>query len=328
MTRIFEDGAEFGDILFWDIGSPVASTTQKRSGNYSYYGANETSTKNISAEAEFYFRFCQYQPTNGSGYVVSWYNGATRLGAIYLASTIYKWQGYVSTSAVVTGTNSMLINQWQMGEVYVKIADSGGKITLKIDGIQEFDFTGDTKPGAATNVDNLVFAYPNISGGRYFDDLAFNNTSGTVDNSWCGDGHFELLVANGNGDVNDWNGSDGNKVDNYLLVDDIPSDGDTTFVSATGTAQDMYNVSSYTGTNKDIRRIWAECRAKDNAVSGGTIKIGYKHSGTVYLCSSARALSGNYARVVGDDALSAPTGSAVWSEADLNAIQFVTEFTT
>ena len=144
----------------------------------------------------------------------------------------------------------------------------------------------------------------------------------------CGDGHFELLVANGNGDTNDWNGSDGNKVDNYLLVDDIPSDGDTTFVSATGTAQDMYNLSGYTGTNKDIRRIWAECRAKDNAVSGGTIKLGYKHSGTVYLCSDARALSGNYARVVGDDTLLDPTDSTMWSEADLNAIQFVTEFTT
>ena len=325
MTRIFTDGAEFGDVLFWDINPSIyATAATKRSGNYSYYTrANIGGGKYIGNLTEFYFRFAVYLYP-WTGIHCRFRNNTITIADIYYDNGTQLLSARVNGVAVGTSTFTLAISVWNLIEAHFKLDDINGIFDIKINGILDIEYDGDTNPGVYTDIDNIILGGP-TNENVYYDDLALNDTNGSIDNSWCGDGHIELLSPNDNGDINDWDGSDGDSVNNYLLVDDFPHDTDTTYVKTGVTEQDMYNVSDFVATGKIVQRIYAECRAKDNAVAGGTIKLGYKHSGTVYLCADARSLSGSYARVVGDEALSDPTDSTVWSEADLDAIQFVVE---
>jgi hypothetical protein len=326
MTRIFTDGAEFGDVLFWDSGSAAASTTQKRTGSYSYVVTSSNSgTKIITAVAEIYARFCWWNAGPNEGRLFYWQKGSTELGSLR-TETGARIGLYTGASTLVdTSDTSYVTSAWNLMEIHVKIANSpDGIIELYMNGILTATFYGDTQPGADTTIDSLVYRGPQQT---YFDDLALNDTSnadGRGDNSWCGDGHVELLVANDNGDTNEWVGSDGDSVNNYALVDDIPASG-TDYVKASTDIKDMYNVGDYTPTGKIVTRVWAECRAMDNNAQSGSIWLGFKHGGVEYLSSAVRALTNVYNEVVGDYAKTDPSDSTTWSEADLDAIQFVVE---
>lgn len=318
MTRIFTDGAEFGDTLFWDDSTNVsASATTPRSGAYCY-SARECA-KNFPALSELYFRWgidCDYV----------W--GTTTLFFRYNTTTIFKLiegtghylEAYVGASKVATGT-VMMVDNWNTIEVHLLINDSTGKIQVKVNGLLDIDYTGDTQPGSDTAVNNLYVS----NGGSYaIDDLALNDTNGSFDNSWCGDGHIEILVPNADGDVNDWMGSDGDKTNNWQLVDEIPSTGDTDYVTTSGYGiQDMYNLGAFTDTNKVITRIIPAVRVKDASALGGVMKVGYKTGGVVYL-GSGEAIPNVYTELLGSSARVNPSGLA-WTKAELDALQIVIE---
>lgn len=324
MTRIFTDGAEFGDVLFWDsyLAGTSATTSKKRSGNYSYdlQGNGGYASKYFTAVSEFYFRFGSY--TGGSDKIVTWMKDANVLGSIGINNPTRKLEYFFGTTSTVLGTNAVDLNTWVLIEVYVKIADAG-HITVKLNGVTEIDYSGDTKPAADSDVNILKFL--GLGGNAWVDDLAMNDVAGGSDDSWCGDGHIEILTPM-TGGTYAWTGSDGDSVDNYALIDDIPPNSDTDYVkSSTASQQDIYTLTDFTATGKIVSRIFAEVRAKDNDASGGQIKLGHKNDGTVYLCSSARTLSGAYKRIVGDDAKVNPFDSGIWEDADLDAIQLVIE---
>lgn len=331
MARLFSDGAEFGDLLFWDNPTSIsADNAQKRSGNYSYYAGNWGGAVKVfpSPLSEFYMRYAfREQATPGANFEHVFKSGGTTLIAIVWNPTSEIWD--VKIGGVTVASTSYMVpfyGVWALWEIYVKIDDApNGRFVLKISGATEVDYTGDTKPGADTTIDR--FGTNNVNAfGCNFDDMALNDTTGLVDNSWCGDEHYEILNPNGNGDTNDWTGSDGDKVNNYALVDEIPPTGDTDYVASdTPTEQDMYNLTAFTDTGKVVTRVWAECRARDANASSGEIKIGFKTGGTVYLCSTDRVLLDIYRRVVGDEALVNPADSGVWEKADLDALQFVAE---
>lgn len=327
MARIFSDGAEFGDLLFWTTTTNMSLSATARTGNYSYYGTvtAANASKAITALSELYIRFGAYTgnyDTNNK--IMGFRSGSTLLCYVNLDALSHV-NFFVNAVSVEDSGVAMSFNQWHLFECYLKIADApNGRFILYMDGVKIIDYTGDTKPGADTTIDNIYISRAGTP--VYYDDLALNDTSGGSDNSWCGDEHYELQNPNDNGDTNSWTGSDGDKVNNYALVDEIPPTGDTDYVkSDTASEQDMYGLSAFTDTGKIVTRIWAECRARDAGATAGEIKIGYKTGGTVYLCSTDRVLTSNYSRVVGDEATVNPADSGVWEKADLDALQFVAE---
>lgn len=330
MTRVFSDGAEYGDTLFWDIrsGNVFTANPTPRSGVYGYQPSSPL-LKYVPAQSEYYLRFALYDSQAVTGIVlyILGNSGATTLAYLIHNTALAKYRAYTGDGTLIgTSTNSYPMNYWDLVEIYIKIATNpNGRIIVKVNGITEIDFTGNTRTSGYDNIDAFAF-YDNGNASAHIDDLACNNTSGVVDNSWCGDEHYELHPANDNGDVNDWTGSDGDKVNNYALVDEVPPTGDTDYVkSDTPTEQDMYKITAFTDAGKVVTRLWSECRARDSNASAGEIKIGFKTGGSVYLCSTDRVLPSNYARVVGDDALVNPADSGVWEKADIDALQFVTE---
>lgn len=94
-------------------------------------------------------------------------------------------------------------------------------------------------------------------------------------------------------------GSDGNKVDNYLKVYEVPSDGDPTYnESETAGEYDLYSLGAFDGTEKNIRRVFVEARVRSTGALGDQCKLIVKTGGTVYR-SSALDLPAAYAKRVG-----------------------------
>lgn len=339
MTRIFTDGAEMRDMLFWSIYTPghvliKSSSPDPYDGEYYYHiDAAGQVNKQFAPITECYFRARIYFPgapiTPSYNYFPHFYGGAYPL-AYLTADTSGHWTvnrgydgGLLEDSGVLISTN-----QWYLVEAHFKLANApNGVFEVKIDGVQIIDFHGDTLyDESKTTIDEIIMLARNAI---YIDDLALNDTAGGVDDTWCGDGSIVKIYPDGNGSHNNWHGSDGNDVNNYLLVQEFPADNDTTYVShdsSVSGVQDQYAMSDYDGTGKTITRVYAEVRARITAASANTLKVGILPSGSTDQMSAGVTLGvGAYMRVVGDDYLENPADTNPWEEADIDALEGVIE---
>jgi len=324
MTRIFTEGFESGDTLAMNVATYGAGIAQVRSGSYSLQGAqgNSSTGITISGVSEVYFR-CAHWTNGTSGTLLKWRIGATELGSLRFNSTNRCLELYTGTATYVAGgTHPIPSNAWFLYEVHIKIDASAGVLEAKIDGVLDSSFNGNTKPGTATTFDNFLLpgTGTNVC---YMDDIAINNTSGSVDNSWCGDGRIIALVPNANGDLSQLMGSDGNTTDNYLLVDEKPSNGDTDYVEGSVVDEkDLYNMSA-TGlaSNNIIRRVWVESRSRDTASAGGSIALAIKTNSTEYLSSNITLLGTYTASIKGIDYPLNPNSGVAWTISDVDALQ-------
>ena len=321
MARIFTEGFEFKDTLFWDAGSSVTiNTSTVRSGNAA---CNiPAAVKTIPALSEFYLRFGWNSNAFASQPILVWRNASTVLGRLFFnnAAGQQHFELQVGTTTVVAGTLTATTLTWYLVELHVKIADSGGVLELKVDGIADASFTGDTKPGTATTVDNLQWLRLNQT--DVIDDLALNDTTGGADNSWCGDGHIILLTPNADGDKSEWTGSDGNQVNNYALADEIPANGDTDYVeSSTLDQTDLYNLTASGLSGVTIKRVWAEARARDTVAAGGLLALVLKTNSTEYAGSDLSLLTTYTKQLLGTVHTVNPNTSAAWTVSELDALQ-------
>ena len=340
MARIFTDGAEMGDSVFWDDQSGVTvqgAAPAPFGGSYYYklvYGSSNYAVKNFAAGSEYYFRVrIQENQLNSAMYFPRFRTGTTNVAWLGLDSTFH-WQASATTLGVLaTSTEVMNPNQWYLIEIYYKEADApNGHFVVYVDGNKIIDFTGDSKPATATTFDNIEFrAGGNLDPGcqMYIDDLALNDTSGLVDNSYPGDGIIVKITPEEDGTTNNWTGSDGDSTDNFLLVDEYPKDDDTTYVYHDGSIsghQDQYAMSHLSFTGYTILRIYSEARARKTAAAAHTIKVGTLASGGSDVMSAALPIYTNaYTRVVGPEARINPVDSNPWEETDIDALEFVVE---
>lgn len=321
MARVFTEGFESGDLLFFTAQTGIIASSVVRSGAYSAAGTSGASilAKTITAASEAYFRFAIYTP--GSSSIFRWLASTVELGSIRINSASRLIEIYTGGSTLVkTGGTPISANRWYLIEVYVKIADSG-TVTVKIDGTQDCTFSGDTKPGADTAFS--VAQYLPQSNVGYFDDLAMNDTTGAVDNSWCGDGRIIALIPNADGDLSQLTNTAGNSTANWGYVDERPMDSDTSYVeSGTVDRADLYNLtaSGLSLTDGVINRVWAESRSKDTVGAGGLISLAIKTGGTEY-DGADTAIGISYAAVKGPEHLVNPGTSAAWTIAQLDALQ-------
>ena len=318
MARLYTEGFESGDILFFTTPTGAAITTTPRSGVYCADLA-ATATKVLpSTYSEFYLRAGFNVNSIAAGVKISmgWYKGTTIIGEVHISGN--KLEIQVGAAVVATGTRALAIGTWYLIEVHVKRANSGGEITAKIDGITECTFTGDTQPGADTVIDTISFYDSDHS---YFDDLAMNDTSGAVDNSWCGDGRVIALTPNGDGDLSQLTNQLGNSTNNYSYVDEKPSNGDTDYVQGSVVDQkDLYALTDCGLTGISISRVWAESRSRDTVAAGGLLALTIKTNSTEY-SSADIALLNTYSRVIGTDYPLNPNTGVAWTIAQVDALQ-------
>ncbi len=325
MARLYTEGFEnnsYGKLVASSTSLHPVQTTVKRSGSYALELQNSVATTvlAVASATEFYVRFgFYYQIGTGTRRLFSFKSGATVQVSLEFDNATGQFRAYTGagTTLLFTG-GAMAVNTWYLVEMRAKIADSGGAVEVKIDGVSVGSFSGDTKPSTATGATSLGFDTDSASGaGKMFvDDFAVNDTTTATDNAWAGDGKIIALFPNADGDSSQWVGSDGNSTNNYLLVDDTADDTDYVESSASGN-KDLYNLSATGLTGVTVSRVWVEARAK-STTTATTMKLIHKSGGTQV--SSTQNVGTSFAVVRGADALLDPAGAA-WTATTLDALQ-------
>lgn len=148
------------------------------------------------------------------------------------------WMGNFATNL---GYVARALNQgrWYYIEFLNSVHSSTGQVQVRIDGVTEFSFTGNTQVGtvAAMNRVSLgrqvnLIALPNIF---LIDDLYICDDQGTRNNNFLGDVRVMALMPNSDGDTIQWDPSTtGN---NWQMVDETIPDSDRTYNSTSVTAE-------------------------------------------------------------------------------------------
>jgi hypothetical protein len=148
-----------------------------------------------------------------------------------------------SDSPFATGTTQLSSGVWYWIEIYARTHNTLGEYELRIDGDVEISGTGLNTRDGSNNYSNRVF----FSGGSLnakIDDVYVNNDTG---GNFYGPCYVEHLRPTAD-DTETWTPSAG--TDNYALVNEAQSDGDTTYVETSGANTDLYQFTSLVGTGE------------------------------------------------------------------------------
>ena len=330
MTRIFSEGFEMQDEVGLTTSAAVIDTSIKRSGEASIYCIKTGYVDYpVSDLAEAYIRFgLRWGNTSGSpwNFYLQWRHGTTILGSVYISfDTDMLLQVKTGTTTQDTGSIPVGSGIWYLIEVHVKIDDAAGVIETKVEGIDDATFSGDTKPGADAHFDNLHFHCASGGAGDaltiWFDDIGINDTAGGVDDSWLGDGR--IIVIKPDGDTATLELTPSTPGTHYTLVDDIPADGDATYVEGSVVdEEDIYDLEACGLGDVIITRIWTEARAIDTASSAKEIALITLAAGGAEVSGGDVALAGTYTtKVLGAEELVNPVDAGAWEVADIDALQ-------
>lgn len=276
------------------------------------------------------FQFSGMQNTNR---IIDILEGTTSHVSIQISNS-NTLQAYRGPASVSLGLGSQVLAPgiWYYLETKVFVHDSTGTVECRLNGsaTPDINLTGqDTRNGQTGVIDGF-----NIGGGGsggptvYFDDIYVLDTSGGApQNDFLGDCRVDCLMPNGNGNSSQFDGSDGNQTDNYLLVDEDNSDSDTTYVESPDVNdKDTYayeNLVPATGTVYAIQLV-AQMRKTD--AGGRSVRYVVRHSGTEEDSAADIALADGY--TIYRELRTTKPGGGAFSISDVNGMEAGLKVTT
>lgn len=210
-------------------------------------------------------------------------------------------------------------DRWHYFEVKVVCHDTAGSYEVRVDGVAVLsDSNVDTRTGADTRF--VRFRCDEYY--QYLDDIYICDTDGTVNNNFLGQIMVEGIFPDADGDSSDWTPASG--TDNYAMVDDNPTDNDTSFVeSGTEGDEDLYGYTDLsTITDEDILGVVLKTEPRMTAFPGDLDIYQTVKSGTT-------ASDGDATNIADDSYTSVqrvlemdPDTSSAWTVSGVNGAQF------
>lgn len=315
MARVFIDGFESGSHDLWTItaGTPtIADNITGMSGNYCLNLATGVSTtiyKDVPNSTEYYFAF-KFRHINH--YLTSNFfslgNGFTELATLSLDNvtrSMIARKGSSSGTVLGTGINSFVGDVFHLVEVRFKSSSTAGFFQVKVNGVTEIDFSGNTNDSSA-NI-NRLFLH-NIA---YFDDFIVDNSG------WIGNTSVQGLTVSGAGTHTGFTPSAG---DNYECIDEIPYN-DNDFIYATSpNVIDTYTITALPVSPRSIKavQLQARCSMEGNPAFQN-VKLVCRSGGTDYV-SSANQVASLSKSYTGLWELN-PADSSAWTKSAVDAIE-------
>lgn len=148
------------------------------------------------------------------------YDGEVVQGYLALAPD-GKLEYYVGSELIGVSASSLVLGRWHYIEAGVKVDNTNGTFKLQVDNTTQGwipEVTGATQVTANASIDKLSLVYmdPGFNTAQlYFDDLYVAYGDELV---FFGDSQVGQLIADADGDIDEWIGSDGNTTDNFRMV--------------------------------------------------------------------------------------------------------------
>jgi hypothetical protein len=228
----------------------------------------------------------------------------------------------VNNTVCITSIRKLPIETWHLVELHYKAGTVFGQLDLKIEGIGEGSYTGNTLTLGGTAITAVRFNGAGGANGNWaIDDIAINDNGGSVDNSWCHDARIISLLPNGAGSANQWLRDDTNTAttDNYTRVNGSTSGY---VYSQTVGNKDLYNVANPAGIlpADGILRVWPGAIASEAVADADALQLGILTGGNEYW-SADRVLTTLDTAYQGNVYTQNPNTSAAWTQAEINDLQ-------
>jgi len=319
-------GVEAGSLRAFTsyVGSPSVSSAVKRTGAYSLYIDRYDRSVTIvlnTGPSEIYIRCGIYATVYARDSAPAIYfcdaSGTVQVAIGFsIAGTLQLFHSY--DTVIATGS-PIVFNTWYCLEARLKIDNSAGVAQVKMDGVLEIDYAGDTQKSSNASI-GIVQLGGQKAAHRYFygyfDDIAINDTNGTENNSWIGRGGIYPAIVDGAGEYAEFTPASGN---NWENVDEIPPDDDTSYVeSDTLGHRDLYTIDSITPTSGTITAVQWVARAKMVEPGIGNLQRLVRHDSVDY-AGADKPVDTSY-RYLTDIMELAPDDTA-WTVAKVNALQ-------
>lgn len=232
-----------------------------------YAGTLTLGATHFTASDELYFGWALYTDTANVSYQQGAFFNVLGDGSgvnFALRMTISHMKIYDATATLIDICEPPTIFTWNFIEVKIKVSDSSsvGDAKLRINEKEVWSCgAGEDFKHSSNSTNNIVTAQigTQTGGGTiygYIDDLYICDATGSINNTFLGDCKCEVLYPNANGNSSQFMGSDGNQVDNYLLVDDETHTGDTDYVYDDTVDQiDLYAFDNLTATIASIKGV-------------------------------------------------------------------------
>lgn len=216
-------------------------------------------------------------------------------------------------------------------ECKVTADSSTGSVIVKLNGTIVLNLTN--KNTGTAPISSLSVAIDNFSfgGSGSLDDIYVLNGAGSAPlNDFLGQCKVKTYIPNADGTFSQWNGSDGNSVNNYLLVNDIETavtidDGNTVSASTVG-IRDTYNFSDSSGTVV-AAQAFGRFRVSDN-VQVKAISIVHRDSGGTTTVSTSTNIPQDGSVVTIAEQYDTQASGAAWTTVAFNATEFGFEVAT
>jgi len=260
ITRQWQTGFEHDDASEYISvgGSPSIENTKAKTGTYSLrvaQGAVAYLHSSTSDQAQLSLFINHLGLASGATYAViaALYSGATAIAQLrwYADGTLRAFCGATQVESASV-PELQYEDRWIHIGIDVLIDASAGWFYAYVDGTEEISFDGDTNDGGTT-FDRAIIGNATIDGTEkwddylYIDDFYWNDSAGEVAPALPTGYRYHLMLPDGDGNYSQFTGSDGDQVNNYMMVDEIPPDDDTTYVSDdTDTNRDSYAMDAYT----------------------------------------------------------------------------------
>jgi hypothetical protein len=231
-------------------GTGSIDTTTKRSGAASYRSRNTGS----AAGAYGRFKFVS-SDSNGTYYARAYVYIADRpdalstiFGFVEAADSTVRGRIRIATdgtlelwdSAAKIGSSSsaLALNTWYRIELSYFNNTGTSKLELNalLDGVSFASTTTSTNTGTVS-----LLSFGERSGvssyDYYFDDIALNDSTGSFQNTWPGEGEIIHLKPNATGDNGDWTGGSGGDTGDYQDIDEVTPNDATDFLISNTSGQ-------------------------------------------------------------------------------------------
>jgi hypothetical protein len=125
-------------------------------------------------------------------------------------------------------------------ELKATIGSTTGSIVVRVNGAVVLNLSNVNTQASSNNSATGVFFSTSNQSATIWDDLYICDTTGMTCNDFLGDTRSITRMPSAQGYYADWDGSDGNKTDNYLLVDEATPNSTDYVATSTPVAKETY----------------------------------------------------------------------------------------
>lgn len=316
MSRIFIDGFESGGSHLWDtrVGLSVSSGIAGMDGNYCLY-ANQMdyAEKIVPSKSEYWCAF-RFRPSSSSNAaVVSFYNNTNLLGYLKRNTSTNVLEAWRNGALLASGSATVAAGTTYLIEVHYKPDSANGVFQVKVNGIADIDFAGNSGTTADINRVRLGFFSGTIYAYCYYDNFILD------DSGWIGDTRIQVIQPTGAGNSTQWDPSTGS---NWDCVDEIPASETDYVYTNTADEVDLYTFSNLSGNIESIKCVQVQALAKKEGLpTPQSLQLAVRSGGTNYF-SGSKALPSTIPKAVCHLWETDPNSGSAWTESGVNNAEF------